>query len=342
MNSLVTVIIPTYKRAPYLRRAIQSVLSQSYSHIEIIIVDDNGEGSDFQKDTERIIQEFEGIERLYYLKQEINKGGSAARNVGVKNSHGEYITFLDDDDFFMPNRIERLVGLMEKENLNIAYSACIFLWNKKIKRILRSEKSKDPMLDILCVKSFMGTGSNMMFRRSIFDRILFDESFRRHQDFEFMLRALELENNNIGYDKYPSVVKDTSNPLNVPNPRDYFLLKKQYLDTFDYLICGRYFKEKNNIYLCNYIECYKAIILSDESDVKKAVINKIREYGKITRTERILYYVRRKLFHSWRISYLIISICSIFERSKLSCDARKQLKAIIQGNYRLQNEGNRI
>ena len=100
-SGLVSIIIPTYKRANYLERAIESVIRQSYRNIEIIVVDDNDSGSKYREENIKIMSKYEGCKNIKYLKHRKNKNGAAARNTGIAAAAGEYLTFLDDDDFFL-------------------------------------------------------------------------------------------------------------------------------------------------------------------------------------------------------------------------------------------------
>ena len=99
MLGKVSVIIPTFKRPGELGRAINSVLAQTYSNIEVVVVDDNNDGDEFRKETELFMKRFESNDRVKYIKHTKNQNGSAARNTGIANSDGEFIAFLDDDDF---------------------------------------------------------------------------------------------------------------------------------------------------------------------------------------------------------------------------------------------------
>ena len=101
MSKLVSVIIPTYSRPDFISRAIESVLNQTYKPIEIIVVDDNGRGTNNQILTEQVLTNFIRSNQIKYIVHEKNKNGSAARNTGAASSHGEYITFLDDDDVLL-------------------------------------------------------------------------------------------------------------------------------------------------------------------------------------------------------------------------------------------------
>ena len=106
-SSLVSVIIPTYKRTDALKAALESILKQTYENLEIIVVDDNGVDSKEQKAVEVIIEQYKENPKIRYVKNEKNMGGAAARNVGIEASKGEYIAFLDDDDEYYPEKIEK-------------------------------------------------------------------------------------------------------------------------------------------------------------------------------------------------------------------------------------------
>lgn len=98
----VSVIIPTFKRSEFLIRAIESIINQTYSNIEIIVVDDNGIGL-IQKETHQIVSKFPSVKLVTYKK---NKGACFARNEGAHNATGQILMFLDDDDFYLPNKVK--------------------------------------------------------------------------------------------------------------------------------------------------------------------------------------------------------------------------------------------
>ena len=110
MEPKVSVIIPTHKGSGVVQRAVDSVLRQTYKNIEIIVVDDNGRLSEEQLKTEEVLKTYINDGLIKYVPHEINKNGSAARNTGVRNSSGEYITLLDDDDEYLPDKVETQVN----------------------------------------------------------------------------------------------------------------------------------------------------------------------------------------------------------------------------------------
>src|SRR5207302_8191618 len=101
--SLVSVIIPAYNAASYVQRAVDSVLRQSHQEFEVIIVDDGSKDN-----TQEIVQSCLSDSRFRYLYRE-NGGPSAAKNLGARASKGEYLVFLDADDFLAPNALEAML-----------------------------------------------------------------------------------------------------------------------------------------------------------------------------------------------------------------------------------------
>jgi hypothetical protein len=106
-HDLVTVVIPDYNHARYVGDAIESVLAQTYQHVEILVVDDGS-----TDDSEEVVARF-GT-RVRYVKQE-NKGLSAARNTGIELARGEFIAVLDADDMYEPQFVSRLVGVLSAD-----------------------------------------------------------------------------------------------------------------------------------------------------------------------------------------------------------------------------------
>lgn len=119
---LVSIITPTYQREKdILDRALKSIINQSYRNIEIIIVDDNPEDSVYRREINKYINTIKD-ERILYIKNKNNLGGALSRNVGIKNAHGDYITFLDDDDIYLKNKIKNQLSYMIRENLDLTFT----------------------------------------------------------------------------------------------------------------------------------------------------------------------------------------------------------------------------
>lgn len=124
---LVSVIIPTYKRADLLTKAIDSAINQTYKNIEIIVIDDNDQSSEYRLKTKKKLSSYIESGVIRYIENEKNLGGAIARNRAVEESKGEYIAFLDDDDIFFPTKIEKQVKLMienKDSNVGLVYCHC--------------------------------------------------------------------------------------------------------------------------------------------------------------------------------------------------------------------------
>ena len=182
----VSVIIPTYKNRGGLTKSVDSVLSQSYEGIkEVIIVDDNNPDDTFRKSTEKLMSLYLSNPRVVYIKHEVNKNGAAARNTGIMASSGDYVAFLDDDDIFLPGKIEAQVEYLNTHNEHdLVY--CLAKGNRygASQRIIEGNGARD----ILMLNSNFYTPSLMFRRQALLDLNGFDESFIRHQDYELLLR----------------------------------------------------------------------------------------------------------------------------------------------------------
>lgn len=276
---LVSVIIPTYSRADNIIRAIESVLRQTYSPIEIIVVDDNGEGSDNQIATEECLKGYIDDKRINYIKHPVNKNGSAARNTGVLASKGDFITFLDDDDELMPQKIEQQIIVLNNAEGNIGGVYCGYKKVAGDKILLKKhvEHSGNFQKEIFLQRWGFGTGSNPLFRRAVFEKVgLFDTSFRRKQDIEFMVRFFR--HYEIACIPDILVVKHVDSSLNRPSAVLYQGILKHFLDTFKVDIEQYPIDIQKDIYYVSYMQV--AILAANESQYRlvKAMVLKAASY----------------------------------------------------------------
>jgi glycosyltransferase involved in cell wall biosynthesis len=117
---VVSVIIPTFGRPDRVSRAIDSVLAQTYARIEVVVVDDNPLGSEDQSITELSLRPYSDCQQVRYITRRSNGGGSAARNTGLDAGRGSLITFLDDDDVYLPEKVEKQVQHMLTYGLDVS------------------------------------------------------------------------------------------------------------------------------------------------------------------------------------------------------------------------------
>lgn len=182
----VSVVIPTYKNRGGLTRSVDSALAQDYKGlIEVIVVDDNDPKGEDRKNTQALMQKYSDNPKVIYICHEKNKNGAAARNTGIKASKGNYIAFLDDDDIFLDGKLTKQVAFLDSHSDHDAVY-CLARRSKYgcSQRIIEGDGTRE----ILLLESNFFTPS-LMFRREALEAINgFDESFRRHQDYELLLR----------------------------------------------------------------------------------------------------------------------------------------------------------
>lgn len=146
-NPLVSVIIPTYKRVDFLERAIKSVLNQTYRNIEIVVVDDNNSDTEYRVETSKLMKKYVSYySNIKYIMLDKNSGGCVARNTGLQETTGKYVNFLDDDDIFYPEKIEKQVSKFENSTEPLAVVGCfanIIDNDGKIKRVEKVEVKGD-------------------------------------------------------------------------------------------------------------------------------------------------------------------------------------------------------
>lgn len=121
MEDLVSIIMPTYNCAKYIGEAINSVLSQTYKNWELIIVDDCSIDN-----TEEVVKKYlEKDNRIKYFKLSVNSGPAVARNVALEKASGKYIAFLDSDDLWMEEKLEKQISFMKQNNYNFTFTSYI-------------------------------------------------------------------------------------------------------------------------------------------------------------------------------------------------------------------------
>ena len=233
----VSVVIPTYNREDIVSRAIDSVLEQTLSDVEVIVVDDAS-----TDDTISVLESYN--DQIEYYRHEENKGGSAARNTGIKTASGEYIAFLDADDEWDPAKLERQLETLEARSDEWVAVYCgirhqRYGWTKVIANIVQylpiienetilREGGEELIKSILMGDIFHGGSSTLLVKTDVVRSINgFDESFTRHQDLEFLIRILKRG-------KLACVKEDlvTKYDTGRPSGADVEEAKSQYLSKF--------------------------------------------------------------------------------------------------------------
>ncbi len=181
MQPLVSVVIPTYNREKYLQKALSSVLAQTYQCLEIIVIDDGSTDN-----TGKIVRSFK--KDIRYIYQE-NQGVSTARNVGIRNSQGDFIAFLDSDDYWFPEKTELQIALFHKHpEYGMVASRCASIRLDGSYRETNRRGSSGWVLEQLFRANFIRT-SSAIIRKECFDKVgLFDEGLKECEEYDLWLR----------------------------------------------------------------------------------------------------------------------------------------------------------
>ena len=187
MKSKVSIIIPTYNYGRFISKAIESALAQTFPIFEIIVVDDGSTDK-----TKEIVKEFG--EKIHYIKQE-NRGVCAARNNGVKNSSGDFIAFLDADDIWLPEKIEKQIAKFEVDT-EIGLVHCgMREFNSETGEIIKLhlEGGEGWVADDLLLNEksvVVGPGGSIVVKRKVYEDVgEFDENLKNGEDWEFCYRV---------------------------------------------------------------------------------------------------------------------------------------------------------
>ena len=179
-SDLVSVVIPVYNAEKYLEETLASVFAQTYPHIEIVAVDDGSKDRSIQ-----ILEQYPG--RIHVIKQS-NSGAAAARNRGAREAKGKWIAFLDADDLWMPDKVQRQLETCSEYAWSHTDSVFFGGVNDGRKDSDFTEKYQGQILEQLICSNFVGTSTLMIQRQVFLDAGGFDESLRSIQDWELWIR----------------------------------------------------------------------------------------------------------------------------------------------------------
>jgi len=243
MKDLISIIIPTYKRSEMLDRAINSALNQSYENIEIIVVDDNNPDTDYRKNTEKFMQKYNKNKKIKYLKLHSNMGGALARNEGIKIAKGKYIAFLDDDDYFLDDKLKNQLEFMKKNDLDACFTGCE-TYDETKNRLVKSKrynnfKNYDDVLKFHLVEMIVGT-QTFMFKKEALEEVEGFSKLAAGQEFYLMYKIIT-SGFKVGYlDEILTRIcihsgeRITTSKGKLEGEKFLYNLKKQHFDILNY------------------------------------------------------------------------------------------------------------
>lgn len=223
---MISVVIPTHNRCDLVGRSIDSVLHQTYNDIEVIVVSDGS-----TDDTDVVVSKYENSDhRVKYVSYTPAKGGNYARNLGISHSTGEYVAFLDDDDTWFPEKLEKQLKVMEENPLvGLVYTGCHVIYvNEKVEYRSIPQKSGDLLHDLL-LDNVVGSTSTVLVRKTIFEQSgVFDEKLGALQDYDLWIRIAK-------YAQIGVVSEELINYFNYRGGKQVSALTSKYEAAFDYI-----------------------------------------------------------------------------------------------------------
>jgi glycosyltransferase involved in cell wall biosynthesis len=184
-NPTVSVIIPTHNRAHLITKAIKSVLNQTYQEFELIVVDDASTDN-----TEEVVKSFSD-NRIRYIPQKTNLGGSAARNTGIKAAKGEYIGFLDDDDEWLTEKLQKQINKFQKlpDDFGLVYTGQVVVSEKRRESLYSLiPKLRGNVYNNLLGSCILGSATPIVKKRCFKKAGFFDETLPSCQDWDMWIR----------------------------------------------------------------------------------------------------------------------------------------------------------
>ena len=197
MKPMVSVVVATYRREAALVKALESLAKQTYSDFEIVLVDDNDQ-QQWNEKVRTVVDQFASAHKevtIKHIENHPNQGSAKARNAGIQAAEGQYITFLDDDDIYLPDKVQRQVSFMQEYGCDYCITD-LDLFNEKdqlVDRRIRSyirETSQEALQYYHLMYHITGTDT-MMFRKAYLVQIGCFAPIDVGDEYYLMQRAIE-------------------------------------------------------------------------------------------------------------------------------------------------------
>jgi len=231
MKPFFSVIIPTYNRAHLIPKAIESVLQQSFSDWELLVIDDGSTDN-----TQNVVLEYSD-KRLKYIHQK-NAERSAARNTGIENSDGKYLCFLDSDDYYLSNRLELLHSEITKQGEQAAfyYTGITYSENEKLSNSKEFKNTFGNKFDFIVQAAICS--QQACIHHQILKKHRYNPQFRIGEDMELWLRIIN---------EYPIIYLSDQYTVVLTHHDDRSVNVDRWNVYAEYLITLRYVFSKNHI-----------------------------------------------------------------------------------------------
>lgn len=285
---MVSAIITTHNRKNLLDRAIQSVLNQTYKDIELIVVSDGStDGTDEQ------MKKYETDIRVKYITYSPGRGGNYARNTGIKAANGKYVAFLDDDDEWLPTKIEKQVQKIESDSLiGIVYTGLKSIYVKEGVSYLQAAGFEGDASIRILLGNVIGTTSTAMIKKEVLDKSgYFDENLKALQDYDLWVRVCQVAN--IGFVNEPLI-----NYYNLASANQVSDKTSLYEDSKKYI---------HNKYQSLYSKLSEAQIKTIESNDCIGLAKNCIRNGNSSKGRKYIIKALRKKFSVVKLIYWLLS-----------------------------------
>ena len=237
---LVSVIIPYYKKRNTVRETLISVINQSYENLEVLVIYDDTNLNDLE-----FLKKITNLDsRIKIIKNKTNLGAGFSRNIGIEKSNGKYIAFLDADDTWSLDKLERQILFMKQNNFKISHTS-YYIFDKN-KKIIGQRKARDFLSINDIIKSCdIGLSSVVLEKNVVIQNKIKFPKLATKEDFVFWLMILKKNYKFHALDKYLTNWTDLENSLSsstIQKLKDGFKVYNQYMNfniikSLYYLIC---------------------------------------------------------------------------------------------------------
>ncbi len=183
-HPLVSVVIATYNMGQYIDQAVDSILNQTWSNIEVVVIDDGSTDN-----TQETMGKYSADQRVIYIRTP-NQGQPKAKNCGINNTHGEFIAFCDADDLWESNKLEVQMPLFSNPRVGVVYSEVSNIDENNIRYIKPALETRHTgkVTNQMLIENFVPFGTAIIRRQCIEKDGIFDEEFRMGIDWDLWLR----------------------------------------------------------------------------------------------------------------------------------------------------------
>lgn len=226
-NPTISVVIPAYNRSGLLPRTIESVANQTLLPHEVIIIDDQSPDNT-QEVCQKLARKYQERLNIIYFRHKENKGEGGARNTGIKMASGKYIAFLDSDDEWLPEKLERQIYFINESGADGVFCETFLVENEDYKNSIHTQIDHEKIIPehLLTRGCGYGTGTNLIISRSAIADDFFDESMRLFIDLDWLYRISQRSNIQIMHEALTYYHKAPMRPGDYIDKRVKIFMKK--------------------------------------------------------------------------------------------------------------------